>query len=361
MKQTSKRQASNGLIAFLKNNKLLAIIILFIVALLIILICVGHLEAKEKEFWPDEILSALLGAAIVAAITILLMKGQANSESEVEQKKKVFENRLTAYEFFLNTLKKVVVNNKVDDRSEKLLQFGIATIGMHSDSKDMLIVSKNLKCILQKIKVSDRVDGSIWNELMNIVNVFHNSLYVNEPRVVDKDMRKAIRNFSSLCVDENYKVLEFIECLLSSYQFDSFIIGKCLSYCIHIKEKPEHNQIVFKKLYVTVCITECVGGDTYNGTIAIYNNRKDDKEFDNLLAKLILCKIDMEKREKQELGLGVIEHGWYLDFFKKKPMALQAAIGDLFVFLQPLWAEDGDTFLLRNNNGNLKRVVYNIK
>ncbi len=337
----------------IKRYWLFFVLCIIIIVLLIILIYAG--ELIERGGWPREVLSALLGAATVAVITFLLLKGQANNESMVEQSKKVFENRLKAYESFLATLQNVVVNNAVDEKSEKLLQFGIATIGMHADSKDLLAVSKNLKYILLKIKVQERADGSIWTELMEIVNVFRHSLYIDDQRQTDSDMRKALRNFSGLCVDENYEVLQFVECLLSSYHFDSYIIGKCLFFDIHTKKNYIMHRDYPSRIYVTLRIDD-VTDDLYSGIVAIYCKKSEFwllcKMMENanlwVSESLKFCKSD---KKKVKLGVLIVEEAFVLEINKMTKMALQSAVGDIFLFMHPVWAEEGVGYLRKDNDG----------
>lgn len=127
-----------------------------ILFLFVVLLMTGNnIESKSLDNvgwkWYSELLSAALGAAIVTTVTFLLLNGQAKKESLVEQKKKVFENRLKAYESFLDLLRDVVVKNKITSEDEKRLQFGIATIGMHANSGELYQLSKSLKGIILKI------------------------------------------------------------------------------------------------------------------------------------------------------------------------------------------------------------------
>ena len=343
-----------------KDYWLFIILCVIVFVLLQILLYSGE-QIKDAWSSPHEVISALLGAATVAVITYLLLKGQAHNESAVEQNKKVFENRLKAYESFMVTLRNVVVNNEVDEKSEKLLQFGIANIGMHANSEDMLIVSKNLKYILQKIKVKDNADGSIWNELMEIVNVFHHSLYVNDNRDLDSNMHKALRNFKGLCIDENYEVLEFIECLLSSHRFDSFIAGKCLFYSIPVKKQFVKNYGLPQRIYVTIRIDSSHEENLYSGIIAIYC--KEDltimlrNMFNDPDLWLAPQKINLQEQDSLELGVNIVKKAFVLPFDKMEKMRLQSIVCDIFNFMHPIWAEDGVAYLRKDQNGVLKREI----
>ena len=332
---------------------------LIILILLLILLFAG--EQIQKGTWPHLFISALLGTATVAGITYLLLKGQARNENEVQQNKKVFENRLFAYESFLTTLKNVVINNAVDEKSEKLLQFGVATIGMHTDSKDMLKLSKNLKYILQKIKVQERAESSIWNELMEIVNIFHRSLYADDYREMDSNMRKALRNFRGLCVDEEYEVLEFVECLLSSYDFDSFIAGKCLFYNIHTLKSVLKEKKIPDNIYVTLRIDKTNDDQTYSGIIALYSKEDKYTLLHNMMKDTSLWKVPdsftLNEQEALELGVNYIKKAYVLPFENKKKMALQSALSDIFRFMYPVWAEEGVLYYGKDKYGNISRKV----
>ena len=349
----------NKFFSFTKNYWLFFFICSIILLLLLILIYGGTLQ--NGWAWNREIISALLGAATVAGITYLLLKGQTSSENTVEQNKIIFENRLNAYESFLNTLEGVVVNNRVDETSEKQLQFSIAAIGMHTDSVDMLTISKNLKFIIQKIHIKDRVDGSIWKELMEIVNVLHNSLYTDNVRKLDSNTRKALRNFSSLCVDENYEILEYVECLLSDYKFDSFIAGKCLFYSIPVKKNQRIWNHIPKRVYVTLRIDRKNPDDTFDGIVALYCGKGEEGHIHNIIKNPKIWKgpslLTMSTHEDVELGINVIKQACVYEFANKERLALQSMVCDMLNFMYPLWAEKGTAYVRRQKDGTIRREI----
>ena len=350
---------ANKFFSFIKNYWLFFFICFIVLLLLLILIYGGTLQ--NGWAWNREIISALLGAATVAGITYLLLKGQTSSESTVERNKMVFENRLNAYESFLNTLEGVVVNNRVDETSEKQLQFSIAAIGMHTDSVDMLTISKNLKFIIQRIQIKDRVDGSIWKELMEIVNVLHNSLYTDNVRKLDSNTRKALRNFSSLCVDENYEILEYVECLLSDYKFDSFIASKCLFYSIPVKKNQRIWNHMPKKVYVTLRIDCKNSDDTFNGIVALYCGKGEEGLIDKIIKNPKIWKgpseLTMSTHEDVELGINVIKQACVYEFANKERLALQSMVCDMLNFMYPLWAEKGIAYMRRQKDGTIRREI----
>lgn len=312
--------------------------------------------------WNKEVISALLGAAVVATITFLLLKGQANNQNTVEQNKIIFEHKLGVYNDFLSILEEVVASNNVSEENEKKLQFGVATIGMHTQPDDMLTISKNLKHIILKIRTPERVDGSIWHELMEIVNVFQHSLYSTEKRDINVNMRKALRNFSSLCKDTNYEVLEFIDCMLTSYKFNTFISDQCLFIEIPIKRVTRLRYNLPSCVYVTLKIEDTNKDDTINGLIALYCKKNAEKKIDKIYSKpnhLWIPPRDVKMKElpSEHLKLGVNKIGYsrVLHFKNKNRMELQEIVCDLINFMSPIWARKGQSFLRKDKNGEIKK------
>lgn len=354
----------------IKRYKGFLFLFFIILGLLLLLLYDGDLQNTSQDssavkwIWNHEVLSALLGAATVATITYVLLKGQESNENAVEQKKRVFENKLKSYESFLTTLEEVVISSNVTPENEKRLQFGVAKIGMHSKSKDMLIISKSLKGIIRKIKYEERVDASIWNELMQIVNIFQQSLYLDESYEIDKDLRKAIRNFSNLSVERENKDLEKVECMLLSYHFNSFISDKWLFYDIPIKRRVSVKYGLPDNVFVTLEFDNGKENHKHTGRIAIYlkNDAKNNidiiyNEKNGLWVEPENSKLNKLKPvENIELGVNIIKYARVMCF--KKPievMEIQSILGDLINFMHPVWAEKGETFLRKNKYGKVYR------
>lgn len=326
--------------------------------------------------WYSEFISAVLGAAIVTTVTFLLLNGQAKKENSVEQKKKVFENRLKAYESFLNLLSVVVVRNEVTDEDEKRLQFSVATIGMHSSSEELYILSKNLKGIILKIKTKDSPDSSLWDEVINIVRMFQASLYNGDSFVNNSQLTKALCNFSGLCTNEHQKVLEYVECMIYGFGFDTFISDRCLFVNIPVRQeaineilktsKENYSGIIPNKLYITLKI-ENEANSKYDGFIAVYYGRteKDQKLIEhiyNYAQNKYWLDPNTETRKKSDFKQDIVEingekiigvplnlsvntvyHARILYFKNRLGMELQSIMTDIFSYIRELWAEEGMT------------------
>lgn len=330
-----------------------------IVILLLILIYAGNMVKKWE--WSPEVISALLSAAVVSAITYVLLKGQANSESDVEQKKRAFESRIKAYESFLEILREVVVKDKVTIEDEKRLQFGVAVIGIHTSSNEMLRLSKDLKKIVQKIRVNEPVDSSIWHEIIDIVQLFHNSLYKEDAIETNSEQKKAIRNFKSICAAENKELLEYIECWLSQFNFDTHITENCLFINIHIRE---HIYKILKsktglkdhtpyRLYITLEIRNCEN-NRYDGAIAVYTGK--DKIKQKIMIETIYKNFwkehDLERKKTDfafedkpfKMGGMNIKYAYVLKFQNRAKKELQAIIVEILRNISELWDEPGSEY-----------------
>lgn len=371
------------LLSIILNSKFwIAITIISIPILLLCLIIMGGRHGGWT--WSNEVFSALLGAVIVTAITSLLIGWQAKKESNVEQKKKVFENRVNAYASFLDILGKVVVSNFVTSEDEKRLQFAVATIGLHANSEEMFLLSKNLKRIIRKIKVNNPADSSIWKETIDIVSLFQNSLYGEKSLENDSNMTKALLNFSGLCTEKHHEVLEYVECMISDFQFDSFIADKCLFVSIPIsshirrelKLRTKFKANVPKKLYITLQI-EKENGEGYNGTVAIYCGKKPE-ELELITTiyndywqspKYPRWKKDCFKKNEKvvELSTNYIQHAYICKFENYSKEQLRSILVSLFIYLNKVWAVEKEQFVTvmameKDNEGNLheKRAKIDI-
>lgn len=334
----------------------------FLVGLLIVLILIVGLQ-EDKLKWYAQVIGALLGAAIVATITYALLKGQAKTESDADQKKKVFENRMQAYEDFLANLREVVIRNEVSDEEEKRLQFGVALIGMHTTSDRMLRISKDLKKIVQKIRVEDPVDGSIWSEIIDIVQVFQSSLYNEDAIELEKnsELIKALRNFKGICAGENQELLEYIECALSQFNFDTHIADNCLFINIHIRDSVYKNLQSITglndktpyRLYVTLKIENQIN-DKCEGFIAIYTGKNTDKQkiMANAIYNYYWKDPESDIRKKSDftdkpfdLGVMKVNYAYVLSFKNRDKRELQAIVIEVLRSISELWDEPGSRYL----------------
>lgn len=205
------------------------------------LLCIFLFLAFFFEAWPTtaflgEVFSSLSGAAIVAIITLLLLDGQTKSENEIQQNTAIFRKKLEIYQEFLRSLNLIVVNRNLTDDDKINLQFQVAYISIHTDSKRLRTISEQVNSIIRKLELDNPISDSIYNELYRLSLEFHNELYSDKCKVDNIDLQLAIQNFSCLGIAENnkktYKRLLWLEDSISHYPVMSRIIeGKNL----HIK------------------------------------------------------------------------------------------------------------------------------
>lgn len=367
------KQIKNNIVKHISDYWLIWSMIVILLLFVVLLMIGDNIDQKSIDNtgwkWYSEFISAILGAAIVTTVTFLLLKGQAKKENSVEQKKKVFENRLKAYESFLNLLSEVVVRNEVTNEDEKRLQFSIATIGMHASSKELYELSKNLKAIILKIKTEDTPNDSLWNEVTNIVRQFQASLYDGETFLKDSQLTKALCNFSGLCTQEHHEVLEYVECMISDFGFDTFILDRCLFVSIPVKPqiiKEIQKNAGFvgempKKLYVTLKIDGDVN-QRYEGLFAIYYGRKEEEQkLIDTIYKEYWLNPNTERRQKSDykkdfvkdkdgktivgvplsLSINIVYHSYFLYFKNRTSAELQSILVDTFRYIYKVWANEG--------------------
>jgi len=342
-----------------------------ILILFIILLWIGG--RLSNWIWSNEYFSAFLGAVVVTIITSLLIGWQAKKESDVDQKKKVFENRLKAYETFLDLLCEVVVKTKVTQEDEKRIQFSIATIGMHASSEELYKLSKKLKGIILKIKTEDSPNNSLWDEIMGIVQMFQASLYDGDTFEYNSQLTKALCNFDGLCTNEHQKMLEYIECMIYGFGFDTFVSNRCLFINIPIRleaineikktYEEEYTGIMPNNLYITLKIENEENGKC-EGTITVYCGREKEEQI--IIERIYNYKDNRfwldpntENRKKSHfkkfsyeqegngnplvLGVNRIYHARVLYFKNRLNIELQSIMTDIFSYFQELWTENGTT------------------
>lgn len=150
--------------------------------------------------WPStdfaaQILSALAGAVVAAIITLFLLQGQMASEEKKEKKSKIFEEKLSIYQDFMQELCEVVKDQKIDAEEEIRLQFQVASIAMHTSEDSILEISEQVKSIIWNIKEGDDNKKEMLGQLFTISDVFHKELYNNAPTFDDKKRMLTIQNF----------------------------------------------------------------------------------------------------------------------------------------------------------------------
>lgn len=364
---TMKNKWMNNVINKLREFSSYVYLTLLVVILIICLLYIGEMQ---RIGWISNIqlLSAFLGAAIVAAVTFILLKGQAKNQNAVQQNVRIFENKLQAYESFLADLQRVVARNEVTPEDEKMLQFAVAAISMHTDSTELLRISRCLKEIIQKIRTKDSVDNTMWYELMEIVHIFRRSLYADgKKKTFDSNIEYAIRNFSTVigCENKIYSLLEYVECNLSSYRrnagISTYIEDRCLYVRIPIsnkicKEKHLDSEICLSLQVVDVTETRyrCrmglyFSGDDGNMLFRVYNDEQ-----------LWTKRIPVIEDTDWKLGADTIKAVIGLGYEYRDKFSVLTAMYDLMNVISPLWVDKRMVILRKDKNGNvIKENPYN--
>ncbi len=244
---------------------------LFIVSALL---CTFLFLAFFFDAWPStaflgEVFSSLSGAAIVAVITLLLLDGQTKSENEVQQNTAIFRKKLEIYQEFLKNLNSIVVKRNLSSEDKINMQFQVAYISIHTDSKRLRTISGQVYSIIRKMELDNPINGDIYNELYQLSMEFHNELYNDKWEVDNEDLQSAIQNFSCLGVAETnevtYKRLLWLEDSVSLYPVSTRIVGgKDLHIRIGIlPEVKETRQLVSSEMNIVVHLEKDLSGKIY--------------------------------------------------------------------------------------------------
>ena len=133
--------------------------------IVIMLLCTFLFLAFFFNAWPStvflgEVFSSLSGAAIVAIITLFLLDGQTKSENETEQNSAIFRKKLEIYQEFLKSLNTIVANKTLSDCDKINMQFQIAYISIHTESKRLKTISEQVNSIIRKLELENPVTVS---------------------------------------------------------------------------------------------------------------------------------------------------------------------------------------------------------
>ena len=344
---------------YIKESSAYIYLTLLVIALIVCLLYIGEMQHSG---WSSNIqlLSAFLGSAIVASITFILLKGQTKSQNTVQQNTRIFEKKLQAYESFLNDLQRVVAKNEVTIEDEKALQFAVAVISMHINSRELLRVSQCLKEIIQKIRTKDSIDNSMWYELMEIVYIFQHSLYMDNSKTFDANIEYAIRNFSIIagCENEIYSLLEYVECNLSSYrrntQITTYIEDRCLHVRIPIQAQIRKENDLPSEIHLVLQVDR-VAGSKYHCRMGLYfdNINSDKLSYIYNNTRLWTRRMSVIEDTDWKLGADNIKKIVGLGYADRDKPSILTAMYDLINVINPLWVDKGMIILRKDKNGNI--------
>ena len=145
--------------------------------------------------------AAILGVIITAIITQVLLKGQTESDTEREKNAEVFREKLKIYMDFLKMLCDTLKDKKLTEEESMQLQFQISYIAMHTQSKNIELLSRNVKDIVEVYTKPGHKPTSeeLLPRLFNIVACFREELYPSAqaeyaPDQLNQSITNAIAN-----------------------------------------------------------------------------------------------------------------------------------------------------------------------
>lgn len=145
-----------------------------------------------------QLIAACLGAIITMFITRMLLQNQSRSEEEKEKNTKVFEEKLHIYKEFLATLCNTLEDGKITQEESIRLQFQASYIAMHTESKRINGISKNVSEIVNLFSPNNEnndITKTLLSNLFEIVEAFRKELYGD--KIASGNFAETIDNFAS--------------------------------------------------------------------------------------------------------------------------------------------------------------------
>ncbi len=325
--------------------------------IVILLLCTFLFLAFFFNAWPEtvflgEVFSTLSGAAIVAIITLFLLDGQTKSENETVQNSAIFKKKLEIYHDFLKSLNLIVAHKKLSDSDKINMQFQVAYISIHTESKRLKTISEQVNSIIRKLELENPIKNNIYDELYKLSVEFHNELYSNKWNADNADLQLAIQNFACLRIseknDDTYKKLLWLEDSISLYPFEIRMVGyKDLKITLNILPQiRDEYKLTSSKMHIVVHIESNMSGSIYLFT--------DEQNKDGL--QQILSKKELWKYAKNEINY----QNTLLDVQYIRSVAMLCSFGsgtteqkyleclyDTIGMMYPIWWESGMTISRR--------------
>lgn len=318
--------------------------------IVIILLCTFLFLAFFFNAWSStvflgEVFSSLSGAAIVAIITLFLLDGQTKSENETEQNSAIFRKKLEIYQEFLNSLNSIVANKILSDSDKINLQFQVAYISIHTESKRLKAISGQVNSIIRKLELENPIKNNIYDELYKLSVEIHNELYNNKWDSDNSDLQSAIQNFACLRVsernDHTYKKLLWLEDSVSLYPLRTRIVGyKDLVIKIDILTliKSQYG-LTSSEMNVVVHIENDMSGSIY-----LYTDEQTEEGLQQILHEKTLWRYKHElKCQNTLLDVHYIKNIAVLCAFEKDSPeeSYLKCLYDALGMMYPLWWENG--------------------
>lgn len=160
----------------------------------------------EKELWY-EMFAAVLGVIITAVITMILLKGQTENDTEREKAAKIFEEKLKIYQEYLHTLSDVIKDHSLSDEAKMRLEFQTSYVAMHCNPQYIVPVSDAVRKIIEyscpdqekniEGKSQSGSPDPLLDSLFNVVEAFRKDLYGDSFNFDETCKSKTLDNFSN--------------------------------------------------------------------------------------------------------------------------------------------------------------------
>lgn len=350
-----------------------------VLGLLFVFLSLAYISGawKEDNFF-NNIFSSMLGAAIVAVITLFLLEGQTRSENEKEQNSAIFKKKLEVYQRFLDVLNKIAAKYQLSNSDKINLQFQIAQISVHTEPQRLKTISEQVSSIVSKLYVTNPIKLSINDELLNIAIAIHDELYPQELDADDDNLRKAIQNFGCLRIPERnenaYKLLSWLQNSISLYPLTTHIVGyNDLEVSVKIIDEIKSDT----KLNLSAMVMNIVVHvrDDMSGVIYYYTDDETRESLDQILSNERLWKmtrelpnkevelVKLDISEKAIIGDSIVHNVAVLCRLDKNTTEKRFlnSLYDAIALIYPLWYKEGDYIARRKNdlsNNELQLISF---
>ena len=183
--------------------------IIIVTAILVVLACFFAVYLRlytGKELWY-EMFAAVLGVIITAVITMILLRGQSDTDIQREREAKIFEEKLRIYQEYLRTLCEVVEDGSLSEEDKNRLEFQTSYVAMHCRPEHIAKVSQGVKELIAytcpdkkkleigKLNRSNSPDP-VLDSLFDIVEAFRQDLYGSDFSFEEKSRTATLVSFS---------------------------------------------------------------------------------------------------------------------------------------------------------------------
>lgn len=167
----------------MKNIALIISILILFIILAVVLVFTGyHNEAGLTVIIA--VISAIIGALVSMLITDRQLQNQSKHGLQIQKNSKVYEERLDVYKNYLNTVADILLQKpqRLSDNEILKLEFATALLALHTNGKNLNVISKKIKEIIVNYnhKSSAAISEDLISNLLEIVEQLKIQLYMDE-------------------------------------------------------------------------------------------------------------------------------------------------------------------------------------